>query len=79
MMDNGQHTEELAERLRRERPVPSAGFRGRLRRSLMDDAGRVAGRPDRLGLFVTAYGSSGIALLLFAILGLTGVGPLGAG
>jgi hypothetical protein len=65
---------ELEARLRAERPLPSAAFRGDLRRALLDSPH--ASRPRRLRLLVTAYAGSGLALLLVAAVGLAGAGPL---
>ena len=62
----------LGERLERDRPVPSAAFRGDLRRI-------VAGhRPPLpwLRVRIAACVVSGAALLLVATLGVTGSGPL---
>jgi hypothetical protein len=67
----------LAERLERERPVPSAGFRGQLRRHLLaDEASR--SRPARLRLLITGYASTGSLLLLLGAMSAAGIGPLGA-
>ncbi|MDQ3722341.1 MAG: hypothetical protein M3376_04580 [Actinomycetota bacterium] len=67
----------LAERLERERPVPSAGFRGALRRRLL--AGQAShSRPARLRLLITGYASAGSTLLLIGAASAAGVGPLGA-
>lgn len=67
----------LAERLRAERPVPRAAFRGDVRRRL-DPARGVRTRrrrPARLRLLVSMYLGSGTALLLLAATGLAGGGP----
>jgi hypothetical protein len=66
----------LAERLERERPVPTAGFRGELRRRLLGDVSR--SRPARLRLLITAYASGGTALLLVGAASAIGIGPLAA-
>jgi hypothetical protein len=67
----------LAERLERERPVPSASFRGALRRRLL--AGDlVRTRPARLRLLIASYASAGSALLLIGAASAAGLGPLGA-
>jgi hypothetical protein len=67
----------LAERLERERPVPSAGFRGDLRRRLL--AGGLAhSRPARLRVLIAGYASAGSALLLVGAASAAGIGPLGA-
>ncbi len=65
----------LAARLQRERPVPSAGFRGQLRRRLI--GGQIS-RPARLRLLIAGYAGSGSLLLLAGAASAAGVGPLGA-
>ena len=65
----------LAEQLERERPVPSASFRGELRRRLV--AGQRT-RPARLRLMIAAYAGSGSLLLLAGAASAAGIGPLGA-
>jgi hypothetical protein len=67
----------LAQRLDRERPVPSAAFRGDLRRRLLA-GGSPYRRPARLRLLITGYASAGSALLLVATASVAGIGPLGA-
>jgi hypothetical protein len=67
----------LAERLHRERPVPTAAFRGDLRRRLVV-AGASRARPARLRLLITGYASAGSALLLIGAASAAGMGPLGA-
>ena len=67
----------LAERLERERPVPSASFRGDLRRRLLaGELGRT--RPARLRLLIASYAGAGSALLLIGVASAAGIGPLGA-
>jgi hypothetical protein len=64
----------LGERLERERPVPSAGFRGQLRRRLMTDSIRSSARlPFRL--WAASYMGAGAACLVVAAIGLIGAGP----
>jgi hypothetical protein len=70
---------ELADRLERERPIPSTGFRGELRRQLLSRVGSRPLRPQRLGALIGAYTGSGAVLLAVAVLGIAGVGPLAAG
>ena len=66
----------LAERLERERPVPSAAFRGDLRRRLV--TGRAShSRPARLRLLIASYASAGSALLFLGAASAAGIGPLG--
>jgi hypothetical protein len=67
---------DLEERLYRSRPVPSAAFRGALRRQLIADA--PPGRPALARRLVAAYAASGFALLLIAAVGVAGAGPLAA-
>jgi hypothetical protein len=65
----------VAERLRTERPVPAAAFRGKLRRLLLVEAAvPLLGR--RLHLAVAGYVASGTALLALAAIGVLGAGPL---
>jgi hypothetical protein len=67
----------LAERLERERPVPSAAFRGALRRRLL--TGKTSHRrPARLRLLITGYATAGFALLIVGAASAGGIGPLGA-
>ena len=67
----------LAERLEHERPVPTAAFRGDLRRRLL--AGDLTrSRPARLRLLIAGYASAGSALLLIGAASAAGLGPLGA-
>lgn len=67
----------LAERLEHERPVPSAAFRGALRRRLL--AGEASHpRPARLRLLISAYASAGCVLLVLGAASAAGMGPLGA-
>jgi len=67
----------LAERLEHERPVPSAAFRGTLRRRLQ--AGHAQhSRPARLRLLITGYAGAGAALLAIGAASAAGIGPLGA-
>lgn len=66
----------LAERLEQERPVPTAAFRGDLRRRLL--AGELTrSRPARLRLLIAGYASAGSALLLIGAASVVGIGPLG--
>ena len=67
----------LAERLEHERPVPSAAFRGDLRRQLMTRSLQPP-RPARLRALITGYASAGAVLLLVGAMSAAGTGPLGA-
>lgn len=71
------HLANLAERLERERPVPSAAFRAELRRRLT--------APSRLPIhsrhhraLAAAYITLGLLLLAVAAVGLVGTGPFAA-
>ena len=67
----------ITERLERERPVPAAGFRGELRRHLL--ASRADRRAqDRARFAILAYATGGTALMLIAVVGVLGAGPLAA-
>ena len=57
--------------------MPSAGFRGELRRRLLDGAGSQR-RPARLRLLIMGYASTGTLLSLLGADSAVGVGPLGA-
>jgi hypothetical protein len=80
MMDpreRGAELEAIADRLRHERPVPRAGFRSELRsRLLAARTRRRRARPQGLRVLIAAYAGSGTTLLLFALLGVAGSGPL---
>lgn len=67
----------LAERLDRERPVPSAAFRGELRRGLLLHAG-ARGRPTRLRALIVGSAGAGSLLLAIGAASVAGIGPLGA-
>jgi hypothetical protein len=66
----------LAERLEQERPVPTAGFRGDLRRRLLSGE-LTRSRPARLRLLIAGYAGAGSALLLIGAASAAGIGPLG--
>jgi len=67
----------LAERLEHERPVPSAAFRGDLRRRLIART-RSQSRPARLRLLIAGYAGAGSLLLLIGAASAAGIGPLSA-
>jgi hypothetical protein len=67
----------LAERLQERRPVPSAAFRGALRRRLLEQGARHE-RPTRLRARIVAFATSGAGLLVAGALSAAGAGPLGA-
>jgi hypothetical protein len=64
--------QEFGERLRSERAVPAAGFRGALGRHLAARDPGYGPRPARLRLMVAAYLGSGAAVVAIAALGATG-------
>jgi len=67
----------LAQRLQHEQPVPSAAFRGDLRRRLL--AGEFArSRPARVRLWIAGYAGAGSVLLVAGAASVVGIGPLGA-
>lgn len=70
--------ETLEQHLLEQRPLPSAGFRSRLRTHLLASLNRRGVAPKRLRLLVAAYAGSGLALLMIAALGVAGAGPLAA-
>lgn len=70
---------ELARRLERERPMPRAGFRATLRRTLLDAQRERGPSRGKVRLQIAAFAGTGAALLAIAALGVSGVGPLAAG
>ena len=75
-MDERDDMTQLEHRLEAARPVPTAAFRGELRRRLLDRVGHSP--PARLRLLIAAYGGGGAMLLLVAAVGVAGAGPLAA-
>jgi hypothetical protein len=70
---------EIADRLRRERPVPTAAFRGRLRQQLLTTPpGSSPLDPPHWRTLAGAYGSLGLLCLVVVALGLLGAGPFSA-
>lgn len=70
---------ELATRLERERPVPSAAFRGNLRRALLAERQRrVPVLRSHYRLVATSYACVGVFALVVAALGVAGSGPFAA-
>jgi hypothetical protein len=63
--------QELSERLRIARPVPSAGFRGALGRRLAERDSGYGPRPERLRLMVAGYLGAGGLLIALAAVGLS--------
>jgi hypothetical protein len=74
-MTHRSDTEDLEYRLMRERPVPSATFRGELGRKLV--AARGGHTPAaRVRVAIAACAGSGAFLMATAAIGVLGVGPL---
>ena len=73
--DHDPALDDIASRLEDERPIPSAGFRGELRRGLIARLERDAFAGARLRRLIFAYATSGAALLAVAAVGLAGAGP----
>jgi hypothetical protein len=71
--------DELSHRLAAERHVPSASFRGRLRRHLLASGAAAHTRPARVRLMIAAYAGSGLVLLAVAAIGVAGAGPFASG
>ncbi|MFN2628761.1 MAG: hypothetical protein ABR569_09020, partial [Gaiellaceae bacterium] len=65
-----------AARLIAARPLPSAAFRGELRRMTLGPAGLLPRRPTRLRQRILGFVVVGAALVGLAASGLTGAGPL---
>ena len=61
----------LSDRLRMARPVPPAGFRGRLGRHLDQQDPGYSSRPARLRLIVAGYLGAGGLLIALVALGLS--------
>lgn len=76
-IDEGERA--IAARLHREKPLPRAAYRGSLRRHLLSTGDSEAARPRGLRFLITAYATSGVALLAVALVGVLGAGPLAAG
>jgi hypothetical protein len=70
--------DEIAARLETERPVPSAAFRGELRRRLLATQPRRLAERRRALALITSYATAGLLLLATAALGVLGVGPFAA-
>lgn len=68
---------ELSARLAADRPAPRAGFRGSLRRRLVERDPGYGPRPRHLRAIVGAYVAAGAVLMALGAVGATGVGPLG--
>ena len=62
---------QLSDRLRMARPIPPAGFRGRLGRHLDQQDPGYSSRPARLRLIVAGYLGAGGLLIALVALGLS--------
>ena len=67
----------LAERFEHARPLPSAAFRGDLRRHLLRGP-LPHSRPARLRRLIGGYAGAGSLLLLIGSASVSGLGPLGS-
>jgi hypothetical protein len=69
----------LSERLEADRPIPSPGFRGSLRRRLLGTSSQPRRQPSaaaaRFRLWAAGYTAAGALCLAVAAIGLAGVGP----
>ena len=65
----------VASWLEQSRPVPTAAFRGELRRSLSKGRSPQAATPRRLWLLVMSSSCLGATMLAIAALGVAGSGP----
>ena len=63
--------QDLADRLSISRPVPGAGFRGRLNRYLAEEDPGYGPRPERLRLLVAGYIGAGGVLIALVVLGVS--------
>jgi len=70
--------EEVADRLRSGRPIPSAGFRVELRSQLLTSSRRRPMPRGRLRLLIAANAVSGAVLLAVVAVGVAGGGPFAA-
>lgn len=68
----------LGHRLEHERPFPSAGFRGELRRHLLAAPRRSTSPSVRWRLWAASYTGAGAICLAVAAIGLAGAGPFAA-
>ena len=68
----------IADRLEQGRPVPSAGFRGELRRTLLAAPRRSSTIKQRYRLWAVSYVGAGAVCLAIAAIGLAGAGPFAA-
>jgi hypothetical protein len=69
----------LSERLGADRPIPSPGFRGNLRRRLLGTSSQPRRQPSaaaaRFRLWAAGYTAVGALCLAVAAIGLAGIGP----
>jgi hypothetical protein len=77
VIDRPAEIKAVIERLEAERPIPSAGFRGALRASLLTGFRREPS-PGGARRLIAAYAGSGTFLLAIVAIGIAGAGPLAA-
>jgi hypothetical protein len=69
----------LSERLEADRPIPSPGFRGNLRRKLLGTSSQPRRQPSvaaaRFRLWASGYTAAGTLCLVIAAIGVAGIGP----
>jgi hypothetical protein len=65
----------LSERLEADRPIPSPGFRGNLRRRLLGTSHQPSAATARFRLWAVSYTAAGTLCLVVTAIGLAGVGP----
>jgi hypothetical protein len=72
----------LSQRLEADRPIPSPGFRGNLRRRLVGTSSEPRRQPSaaasRFRLWAAGYTAAGALCLAIAAIGLAGIGPFAA-
>jgi hypothetical protein len=66
----------IDERLERERPDPEPGFLSRLEQHLLSLEAAGFARPQNLAVLIVAFALCGAALLVIALAGVLGSGPL---
>ena len=76
--DDAEELAPVAAWLEHNRPVPTAAFRGALRRDLMANRRSTPARPRRLWLLASSSFCGGTALLAVAAIGVAGTGPFAA-
>jgi len=74
-LDDAEELAPVAAWLEHNRPVPTAAFRGALRRDLTANRRFTPARPRRLWLLASSSFGAGTALLVLAAIGVAGTGP----